>query len=348
MKQLSYYLSTLAFTTALSSTEVESANALMRDYTPLLKADTSRPLKLQTIKDIGLRQGKVLDISGIEVKLSDDDDPNIQLSGIDANRKPWKLTKHYYGLGTALFVADLDNNGVKDIVLLQSTGACGIAPPAVLTSLMFDKEKRPMPFEVSGYFGTTDEHWDENRPVAFIDDLIRIGNDKHAILVCNQLDSAEVKGRNRSYWRTILYRADNGLWQRVSNYREKRLPMLVRYTYKPNHQVIPPAVPALAKYDDGGYDKRRVKSGTISKFELDENNNVKSLVIDPDKFSNPLQWSFFSPFIIKDTLGGREIFGLSTRSGKELLREAGSRKRNARYLSPTVTQLFPMYIWLED
>lgn len=320
----------------------------MRDYTPISAADKKHAIAVKTVKDIGLRNGKVLNLSGIEVKLTDDEDADIQFCGIDASKKPWKLTKHYYGLGTALYLADLDRNGVQDIVLLQATGACGIAPPAVLTTILFDSQKRPMPLEVSGYFNATDDDWGESKTTTCIEDLITLGKDKHAILICNQLDSAQVNGRYRSYWRTILYRADRGRWVRLPSYQKKRLPLLVRYTYKPNHKVIPDAVPALSKFDDGGFDATRVRTGVISKFELDENNNVKSLVISPESFLKPLQWSFFSPFIIRETAAGREIFELSTRQGKALLTEASTRKAHARYLQPTMTQLFPTYIWLSD
>lgn len=326
----------------------QTAFAYLDDYTPLIREDRQRVVRLDTVKDTGLKDGKAVEIASARMSLPAEGN-DITFTGKDKNGKPWKLIKQYYGLGTAFFTRDLDCNGTKDIIIIQATGGCGIAPSAVLTFLLFDGNGRPFPMEVSGYFNADEAAWSASKPIATIDDIITIGNDERAVVVCNQLDSAETKGRSHSYFRTILYRAINGRWQRLQNYQDKPVPMIVRYTHRPNQKVIQNPLMVLRSFDDctfGATEEKACKKGVISKLQLEENGSVKALYITPDFRCEPNRWSFFETFVFRDDRDGFEVCALDSEPAKNWLRSAIDKKQEIRFAPSSNPGSLPLFFWL--
>ena len=336
----------------LTDVQLKSSINYIEDYTPVLPRDRTRKVVLKTVPH-KLTSGEVVKADGVSMKLKDDD--VLLVSGSTKNGKPWTLTKHYFGLGTCIFTADLDLDGVQDLIFLQATGACGIAPPAVLTVIMFDALRRPFPMEVTGYFSADQSSWNAKNKEGTIDDLILVGEDEHAVLICNQLDSALGKDRNRTYWRTLMYQASHASWHLLKSYNGKKLPMLVRYTYKPNSKTIPDPVPALAHFDDGSYGITRDKlcrSGKITGLGFDKDDSERALngiKIDTKLFKETDRWkSFFSSFIIRDGADSYDVLSLDTKDGAKLLRTCQENGTMVRYLPRSIPDGLPLYLWIKD
>lgn len=322
----------------------QPTQAYLEGYTPLSASDLKRKVKLTPVDDAGLKEGKTLKIGPAEMIMPADSN-DIIFSGRDKKGKPWTLTKTYYGLGTSFFTKDLDCNGTTDIILLQATGGCGIAPPAVLTFILFDKDSRPFPMEMSGYASDYEDR-ENKKKVEHIDDLITIGSDQRAVLICNQLDSAQLKNKYGSFWRILLYRANNGRWERITKYKNNVVPMIVRYTSKPNVKVIPNPVASLKSFEDGAFGRAEEKlcvTTKVKKVELEEN-RVKVLKIEPNLSIDPEGSSFFHPFIIKDTTDKYEIMAMGSDAAEKVMKTLAGKR--VRYSKLGVPPKPPLFLWL--
>jgi hypothetical protein len=319
----------------------------MKDYTPLTKADRKQTVPLKPESDIGLKEGKTLKIGLADVKLPADGNDLI-ISGRDKSGKTWTLTKNYCGLGTSFFTSDLDRNGTTDIVLLQWTGACGIAPPTILTLILFDKNQRPFPLELSGYSQCIPEKVDTSTKVAAIDDLITLGSDKRAVLVCNKLESAQLPNKNGSFWRTQLYRANDGRWERIKKYGTNNVPMIVRYTSKANQKVIPNPVKSLLSFEDGAFgaaEEKLSKTGTITKVII-ENEQIKSLKLSPNATLDFSDWPLFHPYVFHDTKNNYELWSWDSELAKKQMMATATKHTKVRYAKTMSEEKPPLYLWL--
>lgn len=335
---------TLTVLCALQSTQ--PAKAYIEEYIPVSTQDKKQKVSLKTVSDAGLRDGKVVKLAKAEMSLPDNSD-DLVFTGRDSSGKKWTLAKTYYGLGSAFFTADLDQNGELDIVILQATGGCGIAPNAVLTTIMFDKSGRPFPTETSGYFSCPDPNWGEKSKTTVIDDLVSFGTDKRAVLICQQLDNAEIRGRSHSYWRIPVYRANNCRWERVLKYRAKSVPMMLRYTNKGNIKVIPPPVPELREYEDLSFtlaDEAKCRVGVIKDVQLEEK-RIKRLQINSDVYDQPNR-NYLQPFLIKDTKDSLELMALDSEKAIKLLQQAVETKTKVRFSKPSKQGVAPTYLWI--
>jgi hypothetical protein len=327
-----------------------TTHAYMEGYTPLNAADKRSKISLKTVSDAGLKDGKVLKIAGAEMSLPKEGD-NIVFTGRDANGKKWTFSKYYFGLGTAFFTKDLDQNGVEDIILLQATGGCGIAPAAVLTTILFDKQLRPFPFETSGYFSTADKDWGASSKTAVLDDIFTIGSDRRANIVCNQLASAQIEKTYHSYWRNIVYRVNNGRWEKLPKYHEKNNPMYVRYTFKSNLKVIPPPVAELNTYEDGSFTKQQeanCKTAPLSEVRFNKDGKIDLLRFGKETFADSSNWGFFQCFVIHETGDSLDISNLDCEQTQKFLKESAERKCTVRYSRPAMKGKFPLYTWVID
>lgn len=325
-----------------------SSQAYLEEYIPVSAVDKKRKVTLKTISDVGLKDGKALKIANAEMSLPAEGE-NVVFAGKDTTGKSWTLTKTYFGLGSAFFTTDLDQNGTTDIVVLQATGGCGIAPNAVLTTIMFDKQNKPWPTESYGYFSCPDPDWGAKSTTAVLDDLITIGTDKHAVLICQQLDHAEIKGLSHSYWRIPMYRANNCRWERVTKYNQNTVPMLVRYTNKGNKKVIPPPVRALREFEDLSFtkaDEANCKHGTIRDVKLEEK-RLKQLRIGAEVFAQP-SWKYSQPFVIHITKNSTDLTTLDSDTSVALLQKAMAAQSEVRYSKSAKRGLAPTYIWITE
>ncbi len=336
----------LTLTVLCSLQSTQQAEAYIEEYIPVSTQDKKQKVSLKTVSDAGLKDGKVVKLANAEMTLPYNSD-DLVFTGKDASGKKWTLAKTYYGLGSAFFTTDLDQNGELDIVILQATGGCGIAPNAVLTTIMFDKSGRPFPTETSGYFSCPDPNWGEKSKTTVIDDLVSFGTDKRAVLICQQLDNAVIRGRSHSYWRIPIYRANNCRWERISKYRNNSVPMMVRYTNKGNVKVIPPPVPALREYEDLSFtraDEGKCMVGLIKDVQLEEK-QIKRLQINNDIYDQP-NWKYLQPFLIKETQDSLELMALNSEKSINFLQKAVETKTKVRFSKPSKQGVAPTYLWI--
>jgi hypothetical protein len=96
------------------------------------------------------------------------------------------------------YSADLDRNGICDLVMIYPTGGNGLAPTSHFFSLTFDEQGRPVPFKADGYF---------EESAKGITDLVDLNIDGRAELIYMNFDDG--------YWITNLYEVRAARWRRV-------------------------------------------------------------------------------------------------------------------------------------
>jgi len=203
--------------------------AQSEDYLPLTKAEIGKHFKLQYIGQLHsehLSGSLPVGLYGATISRTGDED--LVFSGEDKNHKKWsfQISGKSAAFAYDLYIADLDRNGYKDIILAFPTGGNGLAPLTHILTLMFDSAGRPIPFEADGY----SEHNETGIP-----DLVDMDNDGKAELIYMNFDEG--------YWITSIYKAANGRWERVTGHFGRRnYPLYTRFTFRPNHKPIAPKV----------------------------------------------------------------------------------------------------------
>jgi hypothetical protein len=148
----------------------------------------------------------------------------IQFTGKDLAGKPWKVTAEAMR-GGALYSADLDHNGMVDLIYASYTGGNGLAPPMHVLTLLFDSAGRPVPSEIDGYFEI------DSRGVK---DLVDLDGDGRAELIRQSFDDG--------YWITSLYEASTAHWNLIhGRHAARNYPMYTRFTNRSNRVPTNPA-----------------------------------------------------------------------------------------------------------
>lgn len=237
------------------------ALSMMLDYTPLSALDRNSTVALRhLLHDSDFRDNKTDLVEDVSFDVNDDSE--LVMSGKDLSGKPWKVVKRFYGFGTEVYGGDLDGNGRQDLIIWQVNGGCGLAPTAVLTTVFFDDEKRPHFFELFNYGDLEKKDC--------VSDLIRISG--KSVLVVDSIAYHSAGSKEYSYWQTCLYEARDCGFQFLPFYHGKKTPLLVRFRFKNNHEIVknPPA-DALAHRD---------LSATASTCEV----RIKSLKLEDGYF----------------------------------------------------------------
>lgn len=215
-----------------------AGQAFVSGYTPLAAADRHAHFKLKYLFDQEkLKKGKLLH-QGLEISLSEDGQ-DLLIAG-RGETGAWLVVKAFSGLGTRFYEGDLDGDGGADLVITSVTGGCGMAPPTVISTLMRDRSGHPHFFEMAGYSGS-DGADTENIINLPISNRPRQQNEQYrqgAVLVQECMAFRRVGGRDFSYWTTVLYRAANAGWHLVPYYREHKMPLVTRYRFQENHQLV--------------------------------------------------------------------------------------------------------------
>jgi len=219
------------------------------------------------------------------------------VSGKDIQGRPWKASLFEVTgcmLPVDFFEADLDGNGITDLVVLRPTCGAGLSPTMHLVALTFDKEGRPLPFEADGYFEAAGEG---------VDFLVDMDRDGKAELVYMSHDGG--------YWITNIYGCENGAWRRLSNLTSgKALPLYTRFTQKPNKKLITPPDASFPFWPDLSTD-HFVEEGRLSSFRMaKEPGSEGEWVIEKSSGGNircfPSSWHD-SVRVILDSPEGRRI-----------------------------------------
>ncbi|PWT97823.1 MAG: hypothetical protein C5B53_07515 [Candidatus Melainabacteria bacterium] len=317
-----------------------SASALIADYTPLNQSDLRSKFKLKLVANgEDLKKGKELSVSGCRLKLKSETD--LEISGKDAEGKSFVVVTPFSGLGTTIFSGDLDNNGVMDIVVIGVTGGCGYAPPRTFDSILFDEKRRPVLWGVESY-----AYGDENPSCC---DLIRLKGDPRAVMVVESIVYHSVGEKDYSYWRTLLFRAENGGWRLLPSYRGQAMPLMVRFRFKSNHQlakVIPSDIRSFQDASTFAPSGRGMKEVTIEHLKTDSEGNIESLDFGggpvPNNSAN--DWYYGSTVYCEgDPL---QVVSYNTGLAGEFLKDAANRKTRIKIPANMRPGCLPPAIWL--
>jgi hypothetical protein len=319
----------------------------MQDYTPLKTGDLKRKFKLQAVAaSEALKQGKELHVAGCQLKLKGDSE--LEVSGTDTTGKAWLVVTGYSGLGTTIFTGDLDKNGVEDIVIVGVTGGCGYAPPKTFDAILFDKKRCPMLWGVDTYAY-------QDRKAAF-DDLIVLGNDPRAVLVQQNIVYHSVGKKTYSYWRTLLYRAEHGNWQLLKQYDGHLMPLLVRFRFKPNRELVKAIPSDLKGFQDASTlnparpeSKEHFKEVQLCHIKQDDQGAVETMdfgagFVPSDSFNN----LYYRTAIYRDSGAVFEAASLPSNLASELLKDVYQRKSLIKIPVSTMAGCPPTEIWIVD
>ena len=192
-----------------------NAFAYMKGYLPLNETELGmrfpqRVLRSNFVQEMSARVGTTT-VRFLEPA------NEIQFAGKDLAGKPWKVTADAMR-GGALYSADLDHNGIVDLIYAAYTGGNGLDPPMHVLTLLFDSSGRPVPSEMDGYF-EIDSHG--------VKDLVDLDGDGRAELVRQSFDDG--------YWITSLYEARDAHWTLIHGRHAARdYPMYTRFTNRSN------------------------------------------------------------------------------------------------------------------
>jgi hypothetical protein len=215
------------FATALllSVASVTTAQSVNGDYLPFPKSRLRRfPLKRHELA--GFRGERPFVVSGVRLREEERaEGSELVFSGRDRSGREWEVRTDGLSYPEALYVGDLDRNGVRDLVLAAGTGGNGLAPPRHLIFLTFDRTGRPHLLEATGYFDPRESD---------IFDLADFDGDGRAELLFMVYDDG--------YWITNLYRLRDARWSRVEGrFAGLSFPLYTRFTRRPNHRPVRPA-----------------------------------------------------------------------------------------------------------
>lgn len=282
--------------------------AQKEDYLPLTKAETSRrfPVKLlgETAGGRPGYFGTAADGAAAPARMSVgpsgstfemDEEGRAVIKGKDKGGAAWRVQLgNLSGYGSHLYTADLDRDGVQDLVILSPTGGNGLAPTHHLFALTFDEKGRPVPFEAEGYF-------EEDARGVF--DLLDIDRDGRAELLYMSF--------GEGYWMTTLYEVEGGRWRRVEGTHGRRTyPLYTRFTRRPNRRPTTP--PGRKPFMPDLSNVAPVLRGTLASYEwadVSQSENIKLFVNTGGGAAvacSPVAW-FGSFGVVADSTEGREV-----------------------------------------
>ena len=283
----------------------------MDGYLPLTKAEVGEPFQMKRVQPKIEAKTTSLTFSagpsGIHLVLEHHDDilSIVYAFGKDINNNDWRVELMLGGcmFPSDFYIADLDGNGIKDLVMLFPTCGNGLAPSVHFLSLLFDEKGRPVPFEADGYF--------ESLPQG-IDALVDMNHDGKAELIYMNF--------NDGYWITNIYRCQNAHWHRVQGQFGKReYPLFTRFTNRQNRKAITPRADRHPFAPDLSNDNPLL-TGHLSSFSIPEGwgTDVELSLVD-SKGSNikctPAYW-YGSVRVVLDLSTGRQIIDLSRENKK--------------------------------
>lgn len=231
-------------------------------------------------------------VSGVTLKLSkvEDDLDEWVLQGKDKTGHPWSLYTGqlaYPSDSAQIFQADLDRNGINDLIIWAPNHGAGMAPYSRLEIITFESNGRPVLLETWSYY-SVGQHG--------IDDLLDLhGNGRAQLLTMHYSDG---------YWLTDLYQVDNARWRRVmGRFGQLSYPALTRFSYRPSRTLVKsvradrhPVAPDMSNQHPWGR--------TIYRLADAEGNHLrgdgKTLTINP----------YFAALVV-DQPGGRTILSSS-------------------------------------
>ncbi|MFY9260389.1 MAG: VCBS repeat-containing protein [Gallionella sp.] len=217
-------------------------------YLPLSTSELGKPFPLQWLREVDQNNEATprkfnvsIGLTGAQLSWAneiDDDHPAQPLTatGKDRAGKPWRvqIDKLEGCAPTQLYQADLDQNGLQDLVVVRQTCGNGLAMPTLIYLLTFENNGRPTLLALNSYFA-------EARHA--LTALVDMNHDGKAELI----DMRHGQG----YWAINLYQVEEARWQRVQGkFAQRSYPLYTRFTSRSNrHAVMPPTESARAITD---------------------------------------------------------------------------------------------------
>jgi hypothetical protein len=298
-------------------------------YLPLTDAETARRFPVEYVgtwsnagpdyspetRDKRLPERLNVGASGARVSVTEDGD--LSIYGGDRGGKDWRVELGPTAYWCRFYEADLDRNGLRDLLLLFPTGGNGLAPSSHLYALTFDGRGRPVPFEADGYF-------EEKGGRLF--DLVDLDADGRAELIYMNFDDG--------YWVTNIYEVEDARWRRVSGRHARRsYPLYTRFTHRPNRKPSTPkpgrhpSAPDLS--NDSPVFEGRLLSYVWADVSVSEDITLNLEGARGEKVqSRPVSW--YSSFaVVLDSEEGRRIVSVS--AGEEAFKAALNEVVEKRY-----------------
>ncbi|HLL72921.1 MAG TPA: hypothetical protein VK363_15870 [Pyrinomonadaceae bacterium] len=295
----------LVLTTSCASFDVATAQAENQSYLPLGGAELGRPFPLKRVAALDSTQNFTrrlsIGVATAELKL-DEERGFLILTGKDRAGNAWSVaaTGGSPG-GVEIYEADLDRNGLRDLVLLAPTGGNGLAPSSHIVVVTFERETgRPVRFEAEGYF---------DADAKSIFDLRDMNGDGRAELIYMNYDDG--------YWITNLYTAANARWRRIKGRFGTRhsFPLYTRFTNRPNRRATQPRAGRKPFAPDLSNDAPNLRGRLVSYrwANISQSEDIElnfETTAGQQVTCRPVSW--YSSFtIVKDGARGREIFSFA-------------------------------------
>ncbi|HYO99782.1 MAG TPA: hypothetical protein VER76_06300 [Pyrinomonadaceae bacterium] len=290
--------------TACAGFHLAAAQTENHNYLPLGRAELGRPFPLKHVAGLGGGQSfaRRLDIGIAPAELKFDDEGGfLVLTGRDRAGHAWSVvaTGGSPG-GVEIYEADLDRNGLRDLVFLAPTGGNGLAPSSHIVVVTFERDTgRPLRFEAEGYFDA-----DAQR----IFDLRDMNGDGRAELIYMNFDDG--------YWITNLYTAADARWRRIKGrFGARSYPLYTRFTNRPNRRAIVPRAGSKPFAPDLSNDTSHLRGRLVSYrwANVSQSEDIElnfETTAGRQVTCRPASW--YSSFtLVKDGARGREIFSLA-------------------------------------
>lgn len=286
------------------------------DYFPLNREVFSRRLSQH------LMQSGITSADGVlrfaQSSICIDADGLVSVFGSDRVGKPWTVVSSAAAGSVSLWSADLDQNGMQDLILFLPNVAEPWQPSAKIVLLMFERNGRPVPWCGVGFF-SVDRYG--------LRELVDLDDDRKAEIVHQT--------RAGSYWITSVLEADDGHWQSINSIAGQSLPLLTPFTKSANHTAL-----VSRCLTETGLRAPHVTIGTNSAAKTLTNSSVVLHAVDWCK-SDPSasilvaasgnRWRLESGFgdtsvVVLDENQGRRVSIGSTNVSRKLLVEMSFRK----------------------
>lgn len=210
-----------------------SAGAAERAYLPLTDEEFSRRFPMREVARIALadedadspapsRRHFSAGVGGVSMERTAD---GWLLQGQDKGGKPWRVFAGFMSNAAGegeIYQADLDRNGIDDLLFWLPNTGVGMAPTAGLGILTFESSGRPVYLNAWGYSGPGRNG---------VEDVLDLKRDGHAQLLTMDFSAG--------YWTTSLYRLKAARWQRIEGqFGRLRYPAMTRFTYSGSRHVV--------------------------------------------------------------------------------------------------------------
>jgi hypothetical protein len=297
-----------------------AARAFADSYLPLAARALSRRLRQKLVAD-PLEAGQTLCVQGTRIEIKSKarscpaEGPTLQVHGEDNAGKVWSYVSSAWTGFASVWTADLDKNGKEDLIILMRSGNCPPEPTSQLLVLMFEKNGRPVPWVVDGYFEID---------ARGIKDFVDLENDGHCQLIRQSFD--------RGYWMTSFYEAHQSRWQRLSTIAGIKLPLYTRFTLRENHESVclperrRPSEPDLSNNCADPNKCRRQTFLDGLDWPDSTNHEYQRLVFSDGKRFSPAAGSLTMTVVIEDVCGRRMASSSAAEATGRLLAEIRSRR----------------------